>query len=226
MPTLRSKSLSTFGHPDFVVDVTSAHEPEGRSLIAYLEESVENGERFNESETINIGCGVLKFFANENGDLFVCEPSFDEMPIRWVNGANRTYAHLMLQRQVCSELGIDPDFSSMLHAGVISEYMLSHLCEFQMDRHSGNGQGNSGWALYESGKTDAEGIKWVSLFEISTIYPQVIPFLGLPQNTSVAYQKDIIEVSCDGKVIDSNSNDFLHQLLTSKNYGSMRFPKK
>lgn len=223
MPTLRSGSLDQFRHPNFSVDMASVHESEGEALIEYLEQSVRAGKRFNDGDTVNIGWGRLKLLADESGNLAVHEPSFKEMPIKWILGANKTYAHLSLQKQVCKEVGAEPDFPSLMQAGIVSEYMLEHSGPFQMDRHSGDGQGNSGWALYEIGKADAEGVKWVSLYQIGTIYPQTIPFFGLPQDAIVIYQIDRIQVAYGDREIDSNSNSFLQQLLSSKNYGSVHF---
>lgn len=222
MPVLRSGSLAQYHHPDFAVDMASTHQAEGRFLIEYFENNVRQGVRFGDGDTINIGWGRLKLF-DESGVLVVREPSFDEMPIKWMGGANKTYAHMSLQKQVCSEIGVEPDFPSFMQAGIVSEYILHHSTPFQMDRHSGDGQKNSGWALYEIGKTDAKAVKWVSLYEVSTIYPQTIPFFALPQGAMVMYEKDEIQVDYAGKQINSNSNAFLRRLLTSKNFGSGHF---
>src|SRR5450830_2019025 len=150
-----------------------------RSLIEHFENSVKSGKVFKTGETIDIGWGRLKLLENETGDLVVHEPSFFDMPIKWVAGASRSYSHLMLQRQVCLELDVVPDFASLMQAGVIFEFMMVNRGDFRMDRHDGDGKGNSGWALYELGKIDAERVQWVSLFQISVMYSQIIPFWGL-----------------------------------------------
>src|SRR5450830_1543195 len=221
MIALRSKLSRDFGHPYFVVYIESFHESEGRSLIEHFENSVKSGKVFKTGETIDIGWGRLKLLANETGDLVVHEPSFFDMPIKWVAGASRSYSHLMLQRQVCLELDVVPDFASLMQAGVISEFMMVNRGDFRMDRHDGDGKGNSGWALYELGKIDAERVQWVSLFQISVMYSQIIPFCALPSGSSVVYQSDVIEVAYADKNINSNSNEFLRQLLSSKNYGKL-----
>lgn len=219
MPVLNSNILSSDGQPWFSIETSPTHEAGARFFMDHLEECIKRGEKLADGNTIDMGSGRLKLIANKNGSLVVHEPSFLEFPIKWVPGANRTFSHLMLQKKLCAEIGVQPDFSSLIQIGLISQVMLQRLGDFQMDRYAGDGQANSGWTFYEMGKVDASDVTWASLFQICVTYPQVAPFLGLPSESHVIYRHDLIEVSCAGRVIDSNSNEFLRSLLLSKNYG-------
>ncbi|MCP4033893.1 hypothetical protein [Herbaspirillum huttiense] len=219
MPVLNSHVLSSDGQPWFSIEVSSTHEAGARSFMEHLEGCIKRGEHFNDGNTVDMGWGRLKLIANKNGSLVVHEPSFSEFPIRWVPGANRTFSQLMVQRQLCAEIGVEPDFCSLMQAGLVSKVMLQRSGDFQMDRYTGDGKANSGWTFYEMGKVDASEVAWASLFQICLTYPQVAPFFGLPSESHIVYRRDLIEVSCAGRLIDSNSNEFLRSLLLSKNYG-------
>jgi hypothetical protein len=55
----------------------------------------------------------------------------------------------------------------------------------------------------------------MSLFEIASNCPEVIPFLALPAGATVARSGERIRIDFDGKIVDSDSNDFLERLLKS-----------
>src|SRR5206468_2525977 len=101
------------------------------------------GTRFQPDETIQVGWMLLRLAANAEGDLLIQEPDFAGVPIRWLDGANRCVRSLSLQRAVCDEFGVEPEFPSVRDAASATEPFPTGN-SFTMSRSESEGA-HSGW---------------------------------------------------------------------------------
>ncbi|WP_206957303.1 immunity protein Imm33 domain-containing protein [Trinickia acidisoli] len=200
-------------HPDIVVAVDPELDVGTQWLLDFFESEIRRGVVFRSGQTVQIGWMVSMLKANHDGDLEVWEPGFDSMPINWVRGVNKTLQHLLLQREICAQLGVEPDFPSLRQSGVVSANYGADG-NFVMARQESCGN-DSGWVLAAREDANVEG-KRCSLFEVALRDLRVIPFLGLPAGSHVRYSSAGIRVDRERTTVSSDSNEFLRKLHTSR----------
>jgi hypothetical protein len=182
-------------------------------LLGYLNSELENGKSFGPGETISTGGTLLRVVSVEDQRLELFEPGFDSMPIKWIRGVNTTLRHSALQTYVCSSIGSQPEFASILQAAVISPNFRG--CEsLIMSRDAPNGN-DTGWVLREDAYEGQEG-EFMSLYQAALYQDRIIPFFALPPGRTVRLTRSSIELEFRGNVISSNSNDLLKSLLHSE----------
>jgi len=209
MTDLKSNFRERFRHPDIVVSMPSGPEFGVKSILSYFEDEIRQGTVFRSGETVQMGWMLLMLKADENGDLDVWEPRFGEIPIIWVRGASKTYRQLVVQKSVAEQLGVEPSFPALTQSAVVSpEFMAS--TSFQMSRESSDGR-DSGWFFTTDANVSNDG-RPVSLFEIASKRPEVIPFLALPAASSAMLNNGRVQISHGDKVVDSNSSEILRRL--------------
>lgn len=213
MTDYRTNFRTAYGHPDIVVSVDPEFDVGTEWLLGFFESEVRRGVVFKSGQTVQIGWMVSMLKGNRDGDLEVWEPGFDAMPINWVRGVNKTLRHLLLQREVCAQLGVEPDFPSLRQSGVVSaSYGTGGSFVMARQEPSGN---DSGWVLAAREDANVDG-KRCSLFEAALHDSRLIPFLGLPAGSQVTYSDAEIRVSRDGTTVASDSNEFLRRLHASR----------
>ncbi|MGR9579325.1 immunity protein Imm33 domain-containing protein [Pandoraea sputorum] len=198
-----------FGHQNIIVSVVPELGSGFEWILSYFESEVADGAVFSDKQLVQIGWMLVMLRQNSEGDLDVWEPSFNSMPINWVRGASMTIRHLMLQREVCAQLGVEPDFPALNLTGIVSTDFLDSA-SFSMDREDGDAATDSGWLF--KGPEPSEG-RHCSLFEIAVARPEIIAFLALPIGASVAYEKNGIDVRIGDRNVSSKNNDFMGKLL-------------
>ncbi|WP_144029728.1 hypothetical protein [Burkholderia sp. AU18528] len=206
----RSNFDKRYGHPNFVVSLDGDFEFMISGLFEYFEGEIRRGVRFNAGQTIQFGWMILMLKKDGHGDLELWEPDFRRMPINWVFSIDKTFKDLYLQREVCDQVNVDPNFPSLLERGIVSPGFGS-CREFFINRDSSQ-KGDSGWFFVERDNNGGDG-KFSSLFEVAVNYPRVVPFLALPSCTIVKYVAGKIEVRFHDRVISSSENKFLQRIL-------------
>lgn len=212
MTDFKSNFRDRYQHPNIVVSIDANLEFAATNIQSFFEDQIRNGTKFRAGETVQLGWMVVMLKADAEGDLEIWEPRFGTVPITWVRGVSNTYRQLMLQRTVCEQIGVEPLFPSLRQSGVASLEFASAR-SFRMYRAEVAGN-DSGWMFAGEGNGD-EGGKLTSLFEIAGSRPEVIPFLALPAGAAVVQTGEKIRIEFEGKVVDSDSNDFLGRLLKS-----------
>jgi hypothetical protein len=210
----RSNFQDIYNHPNIVVSLSVDLDSGADWLLAYFESEIQRGITFRADETVQIGWMIVKLKSDDNGDLEVWEPKFDSIPISWVRGASNTIRHLTIQKAVCAQVGVEPDFPSLSQSGVIPSDFLDYSGAFIMSREA-KGQTDSGWIFSKAESAGLDGRR-CSLFEISIRNLAIIPFLALPVGTSVRHAIDGILISFESIEISADSNEFLRRLLLSK----------
>lgn len=205
----RANLRQRYNHPNIVVAVTPDLGTGFDWLLSYFEEEVSAGVAFSDNQLVQIGWMTVKLFQNSRGDLEVWEPSFDSMPINWMRGANTTIRHLTLQREICTQLDVDPEFPVLSQSGVASADFFGSS-NFRMEREFCDVAMDSGWIFKGP---EAVGGKHCSLFEIAVARSEVVAFLALPAGAVVICEKSSIEVTLGDRKISSATNDFLARLI-------------
>jgi hypothetical protein len=212
MNEYRSSLGAAYQHPNFVISLAAELDVGPDWLFGYLEREVLSGVKFSDGQTVQFGWMLIKFVADDRGDLEVWEPAMDVMPIRWVRGGTSTFRHLMLQREVCSQFGVDPMFPSIVQSSIVSAGFLVSRGTGTLSRDTPEAS-DSGWVFARGIDTDLSG-RHSSLFEVAIFDQRVIPFLALPPGVFVVLSSQRVQVSHGSFEISSDSNTFLRRLVS------------
>jgi hypothetical protein len=139
MNVYRSTLDATYQHPNFVLSLSAELDVGAEWIFGYFESEVRRGIKFQAGQTVQIGWMLVKLVADQSGDLEIWEPRFNATPIDWIRGATSTFHHFTLQREACSQLGVEPEFPSLLQSGVVSSQFLTDSGEFAMSRDDPTG---------------------------------------------------------------------------------------
>lgn len=205
---------STYDHPDIVIPLNENMDFGVDAFFDYLERAVAGGVVYGAEQTIQLGWNLLKLQRmGESDHLLITEPVPDAMPVRWVPGANDTFRQLILQREVCTLVGVEPAFPSIFQAGVVPKEFPGILKRFQMSRDPAEGR-DSGWLFNDIDAPGVEG-RLASLFEIAMHLPMIKPFVALPAGATVDFVTSDVVVACDGTSVRASSHDLLRQICKS-----------
>lgn len=210
-----------YGHQNMIVSASENFRANAEWLISYFESEIQTGTVFLLGQSVQIGWGRLQLAMNSEGDLDVMEPDFLSMPINWVRGIDSTFRHLTVQREVCAQLGVEIEFSSIMHAGMTDGRFLNKADEFIMNREMPK-KSNTGWILYDIEMKNLDG-ELHSLYQLAIKNPSTIPFFCLPPGSNVIYDRNHIELSFDDRAVSSHSNKFLQELFSSNRFGVSQF---
>ena len=213
METHRGHFQEHYGHPDVLVSANPTYRSGAEWVLGYFEQQIRSGVVFRSGENVQIGWMTAVLEAAGSGELEVLEPEFGSLPIKWVRGVNSTVRHLMIQKEVCDQLGVEVAYPSMRQSGIVSPSFLSDHEEFELSREKPRGN-DSGWIFCERGYSGSSGTL-CSLYQIASAVPAVIPLLALPSGSVVKRSKSSLEVSAFNSTISSADNNFLKRLLES-----------
>ncbi|WGS54629.1 hypothetical protein LFL96_26850 [Paraburkholderia sp. D15] len=211
MKNYRTNFPRNYGHPDIVLALNLGLDAQAKWLLSYFEDEIQRGVVFRPDETVQIGWTLVKLTTDAQGDLEIWEPRFDVMPVTWIRGANSTVRDLILQREVCAQVDIEPSFPSLRQSGIISPDFLGASGEFVMTRDESSGN-DSGWLFREEAYQGSNG-RHCSLFEIAVSHQKIIPFLALPAGATVVCSQDSIRITYGSTEISSVSNEFIGRAL-------------
>jgi len=202
----------TYGHPEITILLDENSDLSPDWLISFFEAEVENGQRFQIGETVQVGWMLTMLRASSDPHrMELWEPEFDSLPITWCRGATNTLRHLILQQSVCEELGVEAYFPSLSEAGVASPCFGNSEGNFSMSRDDSEGN-DSGWVLASLGYSGSEG-QFQSLVELSFKQQKIVPFLALPPGASVTVTPELIEVEHSESRLSSESSELLRGIL-------------
>jgi hypothetical protein len=194
---ISTSTCAKHGHPEIVINFDEALVPERwvSDIISFLESRVAEGTQFEADQTFQLGWVVTKFLANGKGELVLCEPDFQTMPINWLPELSKAFTDEFEQNMVADSLGLGElvESPSCLQPALYCS-QFSDGPDFYMSRMEvpPDDQVDSGWFLgcvdWDNHDHNADGnILKASLYELVTINPRIVPFLGLPQGASIGY---------------------------------------
>jgi hypothetical protein len=202
---LSTKKCHTVGQLEIAFEIAPEAAPLAKWLIEYFEFQALSGTRFEDNQTVELGWSLLQL--RRSADILeVWEPDFDSMPIRWCSGVNISVRHLSLQQSACDLFCCEPQFSSLMCAGIVSP-MFFESKEYVMSRDTPSNM-DSGWVFTEPGYSGADG-EFRSLYEIALHNIAIVPFLALPPLSHIRIQPCSIEVTVNNTTKSSDKCEFL-----------------
>lgn len=217
MTEVKTNFQGTAAHPNIVVSLPSGPSFGAHPILSYFEDEVRKGKVFRAGETVQMGWLLLMLKATDAGELEVWEPRFGAIPIVWERGASRTYRQLIVQKSVAELLGVEPSFPSLVQCGVVSPKFKTSR-DLLMAREPSTGT-DSGW-LFATDANESDGGRLVSLFEIASERPEVIPFLALPPSASVVLKDGRVTIRHRNEEVSSDTSELLQRLPASDLIGA------
>jgi hypothetical protein len=210
-----TRNCAVHGHREIAFRVSELA-PSPEWLVAYLESAVESGSLFLHGETLQVGWMLTQFREGGHDLLELWEPDFHAFPIEWKNNLDETLRQLALQNAVCEVAEVEIELPTLVQGGVVSPGF-RHATDFVMSRDMPE-QADSGWVFKELGYEGHEG-QYQSLYQIALWQPRIIPFLGLPPETSVFREQKHVQIVREGVDVSSTENSLLGQLVDSVAWG-------
>lgn len=193
-----------------------------RLLAAYLEQSVENGERFEEGEIVAIGS--MLFRVAKMGDLLTLqEPDLVSFPIEWTVGVSRSMRLLRLQKDVIESFSLDdeidlPSIRSSLLVGVD----LKQDAQVLLLERTRSVEPDSGWFI---GRLDSRleyndevNLTRISVYQAILNWPQIAGCLGLPPGCRVELAGANTIFLRDGKRLDVKTGSLFDVLAGGSHF--------
>jgi hypothetical protein len=166
LETRRLHLRDKFGHPDIVMSVDG--KPGSDWLINYFSEQAHDGVCFKAGQTVQVGWALVKLVGDGSDGLTVFEPDFSSMPVEWVAGTSRVMRQLIVQREVCDQIGAAPCFPSMIEPGAVSPGFIGGRSAFTMSRDE------NGW-LFRSKDDKGHEAGLSSLYAVGIGRTAVVP---------------------------------------------------
>ena len=213
----RTSDCSAHDHPEFAVAFAPEFvpQPDVDWLLGFLQRQVEQGARFQPSDTLQIGWTLLKVQLRTTGDLALFEPDMKEGQIEFIDSVIFTLRHLREQKGILESVGLDSfiSFPTMLQSALECSHYSDSL-DFLMDRVEPQGN-DSGWFFgcleADHDHRNPQELRRVSLYEAGVMRPDLIPFLALPASSSVTLTHGEASVRHKGKLLVSRPGSFLRQ---------------
>lgn len=171
-------------------------------LVAWLEDSMREGSRFLEGETVGIGWLNCYVVDREDGTLGLCEPDFENVPPILAAGASKTVSQLWLQREVAESLGLgyELDFPHYVQYAMTCAGFADAESVI-MQRYEGGEEDESGWFLRCLGvehEHDSSTLQLCTLYELAVMKPVIVGYLALPPGCTVTLGESIPSIVRDG----------------------------
>ncbi len=120
MQAYRGAFRTPYNHPDMVLHLSGHTSSLPHGLLAYFEERIRSGIVFRPDETVQVGFAIITLKSDNTGDFEVWEPSFQNMPIDWVTGADNTSRFILVRKETYAHIGVSAKFSSVLEIAVVA----------------------------------------------------------------------------------------------------------
>jgi hypothetical protein len=194
MKTRNTSACSRYSHPEISITADdAANDGVMDNIIAGLERQVAEGKHFRDSETIQMGCGLLQFKETRPGWLELQEPDYHSFPIIFRAEVSATIRQLHRQAEVMESLPermfqrADP--SSILHSALICSEFGREGTGFLL-RRSTSSDSDSGWfigCLTKHDHNDPSNLRRESIYRVLLACPDLSDFLHLPPGCSVQF---------------------------------------
>jgi hypothetical protein len=198
--TRKTVNCSKYGHDDVSMAVDdTADEAIVNSVIANLTAQVAAGKYFQPGETIQIGCGILRFERAASGGLELWEPDYRSFPVVFRPQITATIRQLSRQsdtsHSVPEGLFQRAECPSILQSAIVCSEFSTPASGYMMKRDTASGN-DSGWFIGCLGNHDHQNpanLVRESLYRVLLSSQDLADFLHLPSGCAVQY--------CPGKFL-------------------------
>ncbi len=204
-------------HPEFLLEYeTTIPQPDVDIFVSFLEQSVENGTRFEDGQTIALG-SMLILLSTKDNLLVLQEPDMKSFPISWEVGISHTMKLLRLQKDIADSvrLGHDIDPPSIDSSIVVGVDMTDGLDAFVLERMDPD-RPYSGWIAgrldSEINYNEEESLFLLSVYQAILKWPLIAGFLALPVGCHIASSRQSTIISRNGMPLEIQKGSFLDVL--------------
>jgi len=214
MKTVYTSSCTSFGHPEFKIQVEAdTLEIDTTWITVALEKLVEDGLRVSTGELIELGPSTFR--VSLDGEHFaLTEPDFELMPITWSQGATRSLRLLRVQKDFAESYGFEPKFCNLRQSCIVGVDLHSATA-FTLHRTASSDGSDTGWFIgnFDSALdyNDPNNLCCQSIYEAALLNKQLWPFLALPENCKVASSSDSFLVWRNGSELKPRSGSFAEE---------------
>ncbi len=217
MKVVATTRCFAFGHPEFHLVCDAAVPRADVDVLAFfLEESVENGARFDVGDLVAMGSMLLRV-AMVGESFTLEEPDFRSMPIGWVEGVTRSMRHLRWQRDVAASVGLDGeiDLPSIRSSLLVGADLSPRDETIVLDRMKSD-RSDSGWFVGRSDSAlayhDEASVNRMSVYQAMVHWPKIGGFLGLPAGCRVETGGRSPRITRDGRALEIKPGSLIDAL--------------
>ena len=219
----QTKRCKDFSHREFSLNYDSAiPENDVKTLLEYLEKSVEKGTIFKRKETIQFGWMILLIDEYSNQFLSLFEPDMKTFPIKWKRSVTQTLLQARIQKDTADSLGLlnEINFPYILQSAIICNN-LENSNGFFLERFEPESN-DSGWFV---GCMDSNhdhnnhlNLVRISLYKMLCSYPNLIMYFALPPDTSITIINGIAQgIFYKKKKLEILKGSFLDRYIANAN---------
>jgi hypothetical protein len=224
MHTVRTKSFSQYGHPEFevIIDFKRAAQEDLKHFLTHLQEAIGNGTKLSEGCFIQYGTNLLRITESDHGYLRIDEPNYKGLPIAFRPGVTESLESSFRQRAFLLAYGLPEDdlkVPSMQQGLYVSEvHKVTDPCT--LARIVAKDESDSGWVMGELEKEGNEFTQWadfkrIPLYEMLCERPHLKPWLGFPVGSVIAMDDSRLEVSLEDTALALNPESPLAEAIQS-----------
>ncbi len=209
-----------YGHREFSVEYDESLVPTAdvKWLLAFLEETVASGTKYQPQETLRVGWTDMLIEEAEGSRLRLLEPDWEGvLPFDYVPSVTKTLLHLRRQKDVAESLELLDrlSFPTLGQSAVTCNRLGKEDCGV-MDRAGSEGH-DSGWFFGcnspDHDHNEAGHLERLSLYEVACRLPATAQFCALPTGTNLFFDREGgLLVLLDGKEVPIRKGSYLHEL--------------
>lgn len=217
-----TKNCKKYNHPEIEFIITNKSIPlnDIKWMISTIENTVSNGTKYENQQTLQLGCTIVKFVQKNNGVLEIQEPDFVSLPIKFTSKLDNTLVFLRSQKDIVESVKEETDllYPSILESIVVHKnYISANKVLLERTEIESN---ISGWWVYDyndqESVNNASNFSNISLYEFALKRPDLVKFLALPVGFQALSSSEGASLYKSNQSVDIKINSYLNQLNQGK----------
>lgn len=214
---VRTRKCDACQHPEFLLFFdTAVPQADIQILTSFLEESVEEGTRYNDKDLITIGSMLFRV-SIVNDSLTLEEPDLQSLPIEWKEGITESMKLLRLQKDIAESVGLEDEIESpSIRSSLLIGADLTQQDEQLVLERVKTSDSDSGWFVGRRDSVldyDDEGnLKRISVYQAILNWPKIAGFLALPAGCRVDISATNSQFARNGRPLQIKPGSFVDVL--------------
>lgn len=203
----------------FEVDDSSIPDVDVVWLRSMLVDSVKNGCKYREGETLQLGC-MQTVLQLEDGLLTLCEPKWGTLPIEWTPSVTRTLHYLRIQQDTAASVGLGDSvtFPNICQSALVANDLLEKGGGPLLLARNPPENRDSGWFFGDLNSTvdytKYENLTRRSLYDLMVRFPESIMYLAMPEGSQIEAGESHVELFHAGCQLEVRRDSFLAARLS------------